>query len=119
MQFKTFINAKIPRIKQKDGKIERVKTPWAQSEKRHSYLFEIQAIDLLLATKNQTKTAQILRCGFNVVNNIMHSATQRGLERRDTNEIYKQLSIDEKSFQKGHNYVTVLSDPEKGLFLLI
>lgn len=117
MQFKTFINAKIPRIKQKDGKIERVKTPWAQSGKRHSYLFEIHVIDLLLASKNQTKTAQILRCGFNVVNNIMHSATQRGLERRDTNEIYKQLSIDEKSFQKGHNYVTVLSDPEKGIVI--
>jgi transposase len=47
----------------------------------------------------------------------MHNATKRGLERRDVNEVYKQLSIDEKSFQKGHNYVTVLSNPEKGVVI--
>jgi hypothetical protein len=34
----------------------------------------------------------------------MQNATERGLEKRDLNEVYKQLSIDEKSFQKGHNY---------------
>jgi len=117
MQFKTFINAKIPRVKHNDGKIKSIKTPWAQSGKHHTYLFEICVIDWLLATKNQTKTAQMLRCGFNVVNKIMHNATQRGLERRDVNEVYTQLSIDEKSFQKGHNYVTVLSDPNRGIVL--
>jgi transposase len=117
MQFKTFINAKVPRIKHKDGKIESVKTPWAASGRHHAYLFEILVIDWLLATKNQTKTAQMLRCGFNLVNNIMHNATLRGLKRRDTNEVYKELSLDEKSFQKGHNYVTVLSNPEKGIVL--
>lgn len=117
MQFKTFINAKVPRIKHKDGKIESVKTPWAESGKHHTYLFEILVIDWLLATKNQTKTAQMLRCGFNLVNTIMHNATLRGLKRRDTNQVYKELSLDEKSFQKGHNYVTVLSNPEKGIVL--
>lgn len=117
MQFKTFINAKIPRVKHYDGKIMSIKTPWAQSGKHYSYLFEMHVIELLLATKNQTKTAQMVRCGFNIVNNIMHNATQRGLERRDANEVYKQLSIDEKSFQKGHNYVTVLSDPNSGIVL--
>jgi transposase len=117
MQFKTFINAKVPRIKHKDGKIESVKTPWAESGKHHTYLFEILVIDWLLATKNQTKTAQMLRCGFNLVNTIMHNATLRGLKRRDTNQVYKEFSLDEKSFQKGHNYVTVLSNPEKGIVL--
>ena len=117
MQYKTFITAKIPRVKHKDGKIKQVKTPWAQSGVRHTYLFEKHVIDLLLATKNQTKTAQMLRCGFNIVNKIMHNATQRGLARRDVNEVYKQLSLDEKSFQKGHNYVSVLSDPEKGIII--
>ncbi len=117
LQYKTFIRAKIPRIKHKDGKIQSVQTPWAQSGRHHTYLFETLVIDILLATKNQTKTAQLLRCGFNLINNIMHNATKRGLERRDSNTIIKQISIDEKSFQKGHNYVTVLSDPEKGIVL--
>ena len=117
MQFKTFINAQIPRIKSKYGTIESVKTPWASEGNRHTYLFEILIIDWLLATKNQTKTAQMLRCGFNLVNRIIHVASQRGIERRDKNTVYQQLSLDEKAFQKGHNYVTVLSDPMTGVVI--
>lgn len=117
MQFKTYINAKIPRIKTKVGKIESIKVPWASEGNRHTFLFEILIIDWLLATKNQSKTAGMLRCGFNVVNRIIHVASQRGIERRDKNTIYKQLSLDEKSFQKGHSYVSVLSDPVTGIVI--
>lgn len=43
----------------------------------------------------------------------MHSASRRGVERRkDVKAVFEHLSIDEKSFQKGHNYATVLSHPE-------
>lgn len=114
MQFKTFINAKIPRIKHKDGNIKSVEIPWASSGNRHTFLFEILVIDWLLASKNQTQTSKMLRCGFNLVNRIMHNACQRGLDSRRENIIYKQVSIDEKSFQSGHNYVTVLSSPDSG-----
>jgi transposase len=117
LQFKTFINAQIPRIKSKDGTIQSVKTPWASEGNRHTFLFEILVIDWLLATKNQTKTAKMLRCGFNLVNRIIHVASQRGIERRSKNTIYEQLSLDEKAFQKGHNYVTVLSDPITGIVI--
>lgn len=117
LQFKTFINAQIPRIKSKDGTIESVKTPWASEGNRHTFLFEILVIDWLLATKNQTKTAQMLRCGFNLVNRIIHTSCQRGIERRDKNTIYKQLSLDEKAFQKGHQYVSVLCDPMAGIVI--
>ncbi len=117
LQYKTFINAKIPRVKLKDGKITSVKVPWSDAGKHHTYLFERYVIDLLLATKNQTKTAEILSCSFNLVNSIMHNSTERGLERRDLSQVYKQLSMDEKSFQKGHNYVSVLSSPENGIVI--
>lgn len=114
LEYKTFINAKIPRVKSKDGGIKSVKVPWAAEGERHTYLFETLVIDLLRASKNQTKTAGMLRCGFNVVNRIMHAATQRGIERRDKNTVYEQLSIDEKAFRKGHEYITTLSDPATG-----
>jgi transposase len=117
LQFKTFINAKIPRIKSKDVTIQSVKTPWASEGNRHTFLFEIIVIDWLLATKNQTKTAQMLRCGFNFVNRIIHTSSQRGIERRDKDIVYEQLSLDEKAFQKGHNYVTVLSDSKAGIII--
>lgn len=82
MQFKTFINCSVPRIKNKSGKVKTIKVPWADGYERHTYLFEKLAIDVLLSTKNQTKTAELLRCGFNVVNRIIHNAVERGLKGR-------------------------------------
>jgi len=105
----------LPRIKNSKGKVITTLPPWASKHERHTYLFERAAIDLLKATKNQTKTAEIMRCGFNVVNRIMHISTERGLARRDISELeFEHLSIDEKSFKKGHKYVSVLSHPRSG-----
>lgn len=113
MQFKTFIKARLPRFKSADGKVKTLCPPWADTHERHSFLFECAVIDLLLATQNQTQTAQLMGCTFDVVNRIMHQASQRGLERRQANpEVFEHLSLDEKSFQKGHNYVSVLSHPQ-------
>ncbi len=71
-------------------------------------------IDLLLATKNQTATSKLLRTGFNVINRIIHLSVKRGLVRRDKTLTLSNLSIDEKSFRKGHSYVSVLSNPLTG-----
>ena len=113
MQFKTFINCKVPRIKSSKG-VKTIKVPWADSFERHTYLFERLVIDLLKATKNQTQTAKLLRCGFNVINRIIHNSVERGMKRRPKDVPFSHLSIDEKSFKKGHKYVTVLSSPLSG-----
>jgi transposase len=118
MQFKTFINSRLPRIEGEDGKVTTVTPPWAEKHERHTKLFESAVISLLQATKNQTQTANLMRCHFDVVNRIMHNATARGLERRKENEkLLEEVSIDEKSFQNGHHYVTILSDPMGGRIL--
>lgn len=117
MQFKTYINCRVPRVKGTDGKVLTVKVPWADSFERHTYLFGSLAIDVLQSTKNQSKTAKLLRCGFNVINRIIHNSTARGLGRRPDNLIFEHLSIDEKSFKKGHKYVTVISDPISGVII--
>jgi len=114
LQYKTYIKARLPRIKDAKGDINTLAPSWGNLSDRHTYLFERRVIDTLLASKNQTKTSSLLQCSFSVVNRIIHQSTQRGLGRRDKNTIYEQLSIDEKSFKKGHNYVTVLSDPGTG-----
>lgn len=74
-------------------------------------------IDLLQATKNQTKTAALMRMGFNQINYIMHKSVERGLSRRNNMEDVLHISIDEKSFKRGHDYVTVLSNPETAAVL--
>lgn len=117
MEYKTFINCCIPRVKDSSGKVKTIRVPWADDFERFTYLFEKAVIDLLQATRNQTQTAALLDCGFNVINRIMHRATERGLARRPKEYPIYHLSIDEKSFRKGHEYVTVLSHPHAGCIL--
>ena len=118
MQYKTFITCSLPRIKTKTGQVKTVSPSWASGYDRHTYLFEHAVIDLLKASKNQTKTAELMRCGFNVVNRIIHLSTERGMQRRSLSGLnFSHLSIDEKSFKKGHKYISVLSHPSSGCVL--
>jgi len=118
MQYKTFIKCQLPRIITSSGQVKTVQPNWASGYERHTLLFEHAVIDLLKASKNQTKTAQLMRCGFNVVNRIMHLSTERGMNRRNYSLVtFEHLSIDEKSFKKGHHYITVLSHPASGCVL--
>ena len=118
MQYKTFISCQLPRIKNSQGKVLTIVSPWADKHTRHTHLFEHAIIDVLLATKNQTKTAELMRCGFNVINRVIHLSTERGLSRRDLSKMdFSRLSLDEKSFKKGHEYVSVLSHPRSGFII--
>ncbi len=113
--YKTYIRSRIPRVKCEDGKVRTIRYGWADSHDRHTYSFEIRVINTLLYTKNQTKTAALMGCGFRVVNRIIHRCTERGLSRRSLDQHpIANISIDEKSFKKGHDYVTVLSHPRSG-----
>jgi len=115
LQYQTYVRCRIPRVKGKDGIVRQIAISWAHKYDRHTYLFEIKAIDLLMATKNQTKTAELLGCGFRLINRIMHRSVERGLSNRDLSKLpIEHISIDEKSFQRGHSYVTVLSHPRSG-----
>lgn len=116
MQYKTFIHCRVPRVRDSNGKIRTIDTPWAKDLDRFTVWFESFVIEVLLATKNQTKTAKLLDMGFNQVNRIMHRATSRGLARRDLSGTVN-ASLDEKSFRKGHQFVSVLSNPDTGAIL--
>jgi transposase len=112
-QYKTFLHCRIPRVKNSLGKVTSLEIPWSDSSKRYSFLFEKYIIDLLKATFNQSKTAKLANTTFDVVNRIMHSSVERGMLRRTfkKGEIVL-LGIDEKAFNKGHNYISILIDLE-------
>jgi transposase len=103
MQYKTFIKFQLPKIITSSGKVNTIQPNWASGYERHTLLFEYAVIDLLKASKNQTKTAQLMGCGFNIVNLIMHLSAERGMKRRNYSQVsFEHLSINEKSFKKGH-----------------
>ena len=73
-----------------------------------------KTIDTLLATKNQSKTASLLRLTFDQVHGVMERAVKRGLSRRDPQRVYAHVSMDEKSYKRGHKYISILYNADDG-----
>ena len=69
------------------------------------------------STKNQSKTADLLRLSFSQVHRVMHRSVQIGLSRRISSERYYYLSFDEKSVHRGHDYITILSEEQTGIVI--
>lgn len=76
-----------------------------------------KTIETLLSTKNQTKTARLLRLTFDQVHCVMSRAVERGLQNRDKSKVYKHVCMDEKSIRRGHEYVSMLYDGDTGAVL--
>lgn len=111
MQFKTILHCKIPRVNCPEHGIKTVKTDWAEKYSRYTAMFEKWAIQVLLACKNHSQAQKLLGLSWDEIQNIQEKAVKRGLSRRkEINTEY--LGVDEKSFQKGHAYATVLYDLE-------
>ena len=110
-QLKTFIHCRTPRTKCSEHKILTMEVPWAEDMSRFTKQFEMIAIKFLEASENRKKTAKNLRLSWDEMNHIMTKAVKRGLERREDEPI-KYIGMDEKSFLKGQNYITVMTDTE-------
>jgi len=111
MQFKTILHCKIPRINCEEHGIKTVRTDWAEKHSRHTILFEKWAIQVLLGCNNRTQAKKLLGLSWDEVNTVQDRAVKRGLcNRKELNAEF--LGVDEKSFLKGHKYVTVVYDIE-------
>ena len=111
MQFQTVIHASPPRIKCGEHGVRTASVPWAGPHSRFTLLFEAFAIEVIRACRNTKDAADLLRLDWHSVLQIMRRAVQRGLWRRDGGEI-AWVGLDEKSFGKGHDYISVMTDIE-------
>jgi transposase len=109
MQFETRLSARTPRADCKACGVKTIQVPWAGKHSRFTLLFEAFAISVLQACGNVKNAATLLGLDWDSVHAMMERAVRRGLERRALEEL-DYLGIDEKSFRRGHSYVTLLVD---------
>jgi transposase len=76
-------------------------------------LFERFAIDVLQSCQNRDKGRNILRISWDELNHIMFKGVERGMARRTADPI-PHIGIDEKNFRRGRDFVTVMSDLDRG-----
>ncbi len=107
-QYKTLVHARVPRLDCPQHGVKQLKVPWAEPGSHFTALFECLTIDWLTQASFKAVAAQ-LRLTWDEVDGIQQRAVRRGLERRKLDPP-RYVGVDETSFQKGHEYVTVVSD---------
>jgi transposase len=112
MQFTTWIRARTPRAAGPEHGVKTMQVPWAAPQGRCTLLFERLAVEVLLASGSVSQACELLGIGWDTAQEIMRRAVERGLERRQL-EGLKHLGMDEKSFQRGQSYITLLTDLEQ------
>ena len=112
-QFKTFLRARIPRVKCPEHGVLQVAIPWAEPGSRFTSFFERFAIDVMQCTQTILGAITILRISWDQGYGIMKRAVARGQARKRP-KIMPRVGIDEKAFAKGHSYITLLCDIDGG-----
>ncbi len=108
-QFKTFLLARVPRVKCPEHGVKNASIPWSEKNSRFTLMFERFAIDLLRATQTVTGAMSILRIKWDQTWGILSRAVRRGKERKQCLPM-PRIGIDEKAFSKGQSYITLLYD---------
>lgn len=109
MQFQTVLTARVPRSSCDACGVRTIVVPWAGKHGRFTLLFEAFAIEVLQAARSVQAAAALLSIDWSTAQAIMERAVGRGLQRRSLEKV-RHVGIDEKSFGKGHDYVSVMTD---------
>jgi transposase len=92
--------------------IRQVRVPWALPGARCSVAFEKRAIDTLREA-DVLGASRLLRITWHEAWGIMERAVERGLKAKQR-RVIARLGVDEKAVSKGHRYVTLVSDLDRG-----
>src|SRR5581483_9234879 len=110
-QYETRLHARVPRVHCATHGVKTVRVPWATPHSRFTMLFERLAIAWL---KEATPAAVARRLGltWEEANGIVERAVKRGLARRPSHAA-RYLGIDEHSYLKHFQFVTMVVDLER------
>jgi transposase len=115
-QFETIIKARVPQLKYSDGTVEELAVPWAERYSRVTLLMEAFVVKLLHACPTTQGVCELTRLAWSTVNGIMVNAVERGMLRRSEDDV-PHLGLDEKSSERGHTYVSILTDIDRSRVL--
>jgi transposase len=108
-QLETRLVADVPRTECPLHGVLTMQVPWAEGSSRFTALFEALVINWLKEAP-VAAVARRVRMSWDETAGVMDRAVARGLARR-TVELPEALAVDETSFQKRHEYVTIVHDP--------
>jgi transposase len=112
-QLETHLHARIPRVQCPEHGVVQVAVHWAEGRGRFTLLMERFIIQALLACQTTQGACELLRISWDQAWHVAQRAVARGQARKQA-VVTPQIGVDEKAFRKGHSYVTVVNDIERG-----
>ncbi len=108
-QHECYLHARVPRIKNNQGKVRLIEVPWARSGSGFTLLFEAFAMTLIEGEMPITKVARNLRVTDPRIWRIFKYWISRAHAKIKIGSV-EMVGIDETSSRKGHKYVTIAAD---------
>ena len=116
-QFKTLLITDVPRVECSEHGVLQIAVPWAAPDSGFTALMECLIIDWLLEA-SISAVARRMDLTWDEIDGVKQRAVKRGLARRKL-RVIRRVGVDETSFQKRHESVTVVSDLDRGRVLFV
>jgi len=115
--FPAYLEADAPRVCCPEHGVVVAEVPWARHKARHTRVFDDMAAWL---TRQMSKTAvcELLRISWRTVGTIVERVVSDAVAAMpDRFADVRRIGIDEISYRKGHKYLTVVYDHDRGVML--
>lgn len=111
-EYKTIIIVDVPRVKCIEHGVLQIDVPWAAPDSGFTVQMECAIIDWLQEA-SISAVARRMQMTWDEIDGVKQRAVKRGLERRTLKTI-GHVGVDETSYQKRHEYVTIVNDLDSG-----
>ncbi len=108
MFYQTLVHCRRPRVLCPCCGVQQVSAPFERKDSRFTLMFEGYAM-LIMADMPIAKAGRVLRCDEKSLTNILNYWVEKAVDERSLADV-KSIAVDETSFKKGHDYVTVVID---------
>jgi transposase len=110
---KVFLEAEAPRVRCREHGVIVVAVPWARHDSPFTAAFEDQAA-WLAAHATASTVAELMRSSWRAVTRMIARVVAEARGKTDRLAGLCRIAIDEKSYRKGHRYLTIVTDVDTG-----
>jgi transposase len=115
--YTTMIYVHLPRTKCDCCGLKQPDIPFTDNNRRYTKDYENHIINMALDMPIST-VSKYANISWGTIDSIKHKGVERGLQRREKVKVFN-IGIDETSYQKGQNYVTVILDKDNDRVLAV
>jgi transposase len=111
-QHDCYVHARVARIRLPDGSVRQVGVPWAMEGSSFTLLFEAMSMLLVKEGMSLSGAGRMVDQDSRVIGRIIDRYVDQAKKEQMLEQV-EVLGIDEVSIQKGHKYLSILSDSKR------